>query len=110
MIAPFPTDYQLEQIGKLVLVDRTRPWMLNKFFDAAHFRVIDEPMDQQTLFKTLCRQLQDEGFVDINSLIQWLSVRPSSAPCWVTALPCHLPCLISCWQTVVYFILIASHY
>lgn len=29
-IAPFPTDYQLDQIGKLVLVDRTRPWMLNK--------------------------------------------------------------------------------
>lgn len=22
-IAPFPTDYQLDQIGKLVLVDRT---------------------------------------------------------------------------------------
>lgn len=68
MIAPFPTDYQLEQIGKLVLVDRTRPWMLNKFFDAAHFRVIDGPMDQQTLFKTLCRQLQDEGFVDAEFL------------------------------------------
>ncbi len=40
-IAPFPTDYQLDQIGKLVLVDRTRPWMLNKYFDAAHFRVVD---------------------------------------------------------------------
>ena len=64
MIAPFPTDYQLEQIGKLVLVDRTRPWMLNKYFDAAHFRIIDGPMDQQTLFKTLCDQLQREGFVD----------------------------------------------
>lgn len=63
-IAPFPTDYQLEQIGKLVLVDRTRPWMLNKYFDAAHFRIIDGVMDQQTLFKTLCDQLQDEGFVD----------------------------------------------
>ncbi|MEC3925123.1 PRD domain-containing protein [Citrobacter braakii] len=68
MIAPFPTDYQLEQMGKLVLVDRTRPWMLNKFFDAAHFRVIDEPMDQQTLFNVLCRQLQDEGFVDAEFL------------------------------------------
>ncbi|QFH68731.1 PRD domain-containing protein [Enterobacter sp. E76] len=63
-IAPFPTDYQLEQIGKLVLVDRTRPWMLNKYFDAAHFRIIEGAMDQQTLFKTLCDQLQDEGFVD----------------------------------------------
>ncbi|WP_312953276.1 PRD domain-containing protein [Superficieibacter sp.] len=63
-IAPFPTDYQLEQIGKLVLVDRTRPFMLNKYFDAAHFRIVNEPIDQQTLFKTLCDQLQREGFVD----------------------------------------------
>lgn len=63
-IAPFPTDYQLDQIGKLVLVDRTRPWMLNKYFDAAHFRVIDKPMDQQTLFAELCQQLEQEGFVD----------------------------------------------
>ncbi len=63
-IAPFPTDYQLHQIGKLVLVDRTRPWMLNKYFDAAHFRVIDKPIDQQTLFAELCQQLQQEGFVD----------------------------------------------
>ena len=67
-IAPFPTDYQLEQIGKLVLVDRTRPWMLNKYFDAAHFRIIDGEMDQQTLFKTLCDQLQREGFVDAEFL------------------------------------------
>jgi hypothetical protein len=56
-IAPFPTDYQLEQIGKLVLVDRTRPWMLDKYFDAAHFRIIDKPIDQQTLFRELCQQL-----------------------------------------------------
>ncbi|HFZ1296334.1 TPA: transcription antiterminator [Klebsiella aerogenes] len=63
-IAPFPTDYQLDQIGKLVLVDRTRPWMLNKYFDAAHFRVIDKSIDQQTLFAELCQQLQQEGFVD----------------------------------------------
>lgn len=62
-IAPFPTDYQLDQIGKLVLVDRTRPWMLNKYFDEAHFQVIDTPMDQQALFATLCQQLQQEGFV-----------------------------------------------
>ena len=68
LIAPFPTDYQLEQIGKLVLVDRTRPWMLEKFFDASHFRVIDRPIDQQTLFRELCGQLQEEGFVDAEFL------------------------------------------
>ncbi|HAT1621796.1 TPA: BglG family transcription antiterminator [Raoultella planticola] len=63
-IAPFPTDYQLDQIGKLVLVDRTRPWVLNKYFDATHFQVIDAPIDRQTLFAGLCQQLQQEGFVD----------------------------------------------
>lgn len=63
-IAPFPTDYQLEQIGKLVLVDRTRPWMLEKYFDASHFRIIDQSVDQQTLFAMLCSQLHEEGFVD----------------------------------------------
>jgi transcriptional antiterminator len=64
VMSPFPTDYQLEQIGKLVLVDRTRPWMLEKFFDARHFRIINEPVDQQTLFAELCDQLREEGFVD----------------------------------------------
>lgn len=63
VVAPFPTEYQLEQLGKLVLVDRTRPYMLEKFFDASHFRVVDEPMTQQELFSTLCQQLEDEGYV-----------------------------------------------
>lgn len=64
VMSPFPTDYQLEQIGKLVLVDRTRPWMLEKYFDAGHFCIIDEPMDQQALFRRLCGALEQEGFVD----------------------------------------------
>jgi transcriptional antiterminator len=64
VMSPFPTDYQLEQIGKLVLVDRTRPWMLEKFFDARHFRIINAPVDRQTLFAELCEQLREEGFVD----------------------------------------------
>jgi mannitol/fructose-specific phosphotransferase system IIA component len=38
--------------------------MLKNYFDAAHFRIIDEAMDQQTLFRTLCAELQQEGFVD----------------------------------------------
>lgn len=73
VMSPFPTDYQLEQIGKLVLVDRTRPWMLEKFFDARHFRIINEPVDQQTLLAELCNQLNDEGFVDddfVDSVIE----------------------------------------
>ncbi|PWC09405.1 BglG family transcription antiterminator [Brenneria corticis] len=67
-MTPFPTDYQLEQIGKLVLVDRTRPWILEKYFDADHFRIIDQPISQQTLFTQLCRQLQKEGYVGADFL------------------------------------------
>ena len=64
VMAPFPTEYQLEQLGKLVLVDRTRPYMLEKFFDADHFRIIDRPMTQTELFSLLCDQLEQEGVVD----------------------------------------------
>jgi len=62
-MSPFPTEYQLEQLGKLVLVDRTRPYMLEKFFDARHFMVIDKSVTQQQLFSKLCEQLEEEGYV-----------------------------------------------
>ncbi|QHB34130.1 BglG family transcription antiterminator [Yersinia canariae] len=64
VMSPFPTEYQLEQLGKLVLVDRTRPYMLEKFFDNQHFMIIDQPMTQEQLFKKVCGQLEEEGFVD----------------------------------------------
>lgn len=64
VMSPFPTEYQLEQIGKLVLVDRTRPYMLEKYFDASHFRIINEPVTQAGLFRMLCQQLEQEGVVD----------------------------------------------
>lgn len=64
VMSPFPTGFQLEQIGKLVLVDRTRPYMLEKFFDAQHFLIVDKPMTQSQLFRQLCHQLEAEGFVD----------------------------------------------
>ncbi|EKN4011613.1 transcription antiterminator [Yersinia enterocolitica] len=64
VMSPFPTEYQLEQLGKLVLVDRTRPYMLEKFFDSQHFMIIDQPMTQEQLFKKVCSQLEEEGFVD----------------------------------------------
>lgn len=64
VMSPFPTEYQLEQLGKLVLVDRTRPYMLEKFFDNNHFMIIDQPMTQEQLFKKVCNQLEEEGFVD----------------------------------------------
>ncbi|MGE9551187.1 BglG family transcription antiterminator [Erwinia amylovora] len=64
VMSPFPTEFQLEQIGKLVLVDRTRPYMLEKFFDASHFCIIDQPMTQTDLFRMLCDRLEHEGVVD----------------------------------------------
>ncbi|QDY43122.1 BglG family transcription antiterminator [Candidatus Pantoea soli] len=64
VMAPFPTEFQLEQLGKLVLVDRTRPYMLEKYFDAQHFMVLDQPVDQSALFQQLCAQLEAEGYVD----------------------------------------------
>lgn len=64
VMSPFPTDYQLDQIGKLVLVDRTRPYILNKYFDAQHFRLINQPMTQQELFTMLCDRLEQEGYVE----------------------------------------------
>ena len=64
MMSPFPTEFQLEQLGKLVLVDRTRPYMLEKYFDAQHFMVLDRPMSQSALFRLLCDRLEAEGYVD----------------------------------------------
>lgn len=63
VMSPFPTEYQLEQLGKLVLVDRTKPYMLEKFFDAAHFTIVNEPLTQEQLFKKVCTQLQQEDYV-----------------------------------------------
>ncbi|HEY0211701.1 BglG family transcription antiterminator [Acerihabitans sp.] len=64
VLAPFPSDYQLEQLGKLVLVDRTRSYMLEKFFSERHFMIVDRPLSQQALFKQVCGQLKREGVVD----------------------------------------------
>lgn len=63
IMSPFPSEYQLERLGKLVLVDRTRPYMLEKFFDAQHFMVINEPLTQNQLFHKICTQLEQEGYV-----------------------------------------------
>ncbi|CCG88593.1 BglG family transcription antiterminator [Erwinia piriflorinigrans] len=64
VMSPFPTEYQLEQLGKLVLLDRTRPYMLEKFFDASHFMILDRPADRSALFRQLCDRLEQEGMVD----------------------------------------------
>ncbi|MBV7598682.1 transcription antiterminator [Aeromonas sp. sia0103] len=63
-VAPFPTQYQLEQLGKLVLIDRTRPYLLDKYFDAEHFMVVDEPLSQASLFARICDRLEREDLVE----------------------------------------------
>lgn len=63
-VAPFPTQYQLEQLGKLVLIDRTRPYLLDKYFDADHFMVVSEPLSQGALFDRICSQLEAEDLVE----------------------------------------------
>lgn len=64
LVAPFPTQYQLEQLGKLVLIDRTRPYMLGKYFDADHFMMVKEPLTQAELFARICDQLEAEDLVE----------------------------------------------
>lgn len=63
-IAPFPTPYQLEQLGRLAMVDRTMPYILERFFDERLFMVINKPITQQELFKMVCKKLEAGGYVD----------------------------------------------
>ncbi|GAB1439570.1 PRD domain-containing protein [Providencia sp.] len=62
-IAPFPTPYQLEQVGRLAMVDQTRPYIIERFFDERFFMVINEKISQGALFQMVCHKLQQEGYV-----------------------------------------------
>lgn len=62
-IAPFPTPYQLEQVGRLAMVDRTKPYILERFFDERHFMIVKGKMTQETLFKRVCKKLEVDGYV-----------------------------------------------
>jgi len=62
-IAPFPTPYQLEQVGRLAMVDQTRPYIIERFFDERFFMVINEKISQEELFQAVCHKLQQEGYV-----------------------------------------------
>jgi Transcriptional antiterminator len=63
-IAPFPTPYQLEQLGRLAMVDRTMPYIIERFFDEKFFLIIDKPITQKELFKIVCQKLEKSGFVN----------------------------------------------
>jgi transcriptional antiterminator len=62
-ISPFPTHYQIEQIAKLVLVERTSSYILSHFFDKKHFMIINEHITQSELFQNICSQLEAENYV-----------------------------------------------
>ena len=62
-IAPFPTPYQLEQLGRLSMVDRTMPYIIERFFNEKFFLIIDKPMTQSELFQMVCQRLEESGYV-----------------------------------------------
>ena len=62
-IAPFPTPYQLKQVGRLAMVDQTRPYIIEQFFDERFFMVFNEKISQETLFQTVCKKLQHDGYI-----------------------------------------------
>ncbi|MEK9497249.1 PTS sugar transporter subunit IIA [Photorhabdus sp. P32] len=76
-IAPFPTPYQLEQIGRLAMIDRTKPYILEHFFDEKYFMNLKRKITQKALFKYVCKKLEMDGYVTKNfysSLIERESI------------------------------------
>lgn len=63
-IALFPTPYQIEQIGRLVMVDRTKPYILERFFNREHFMIVKGPMSQDVLFKRVCDLLEEQDYIN----------------------------------------------
>lgn len=64
LLDPFPTQHQLEELGKRVLVDRTRSYLLNKYFAEERFLYLDDHVEQSELFKQVCEQLESEELVE----------------------------------------------
>lgn len=76
-IALFPTPYQIEQIGRLVMVDRTKPYILERFFNERHFMIVNGPLTQEALFKRVCEQLEEQDYINADfypSLIERESI------------------------------------
>ncbi|MGV7960038.1 PTS sugar transporter subunit IIA [Photorhabdus tasmaniensis] len=76
-IAPFPTPYQLEQIGRLAMIDRTKSYIFERFFDEKYFMIVKRKMTQRALFKCVCKKLETDGYVTKNfyfSLIERESI------------------------------------
>ncbi|OCG40362.1 transcription antiterminator BglG [Gilliamella sp. Fer2-1] len=65
-IAPFPTSYQLEQLGRLAMIDRKMPYIIERFFSEKFFLIINQPMTQEELFNKVCKKLEQMGYVDVD--------------------------------------------
>lgn len=66
VISLFPTNYQLDQVGKLVLIDRIQPYILEKYFHPENFMVLTQTWDRSTLFRRICQHLQQQNYINEN--------------------------------------------
>ncbi|WP_254620015.1 BglG family transcription antiterminator [Vibrio metschnikovii] len=64
VVDPFPTQHQLEELGRRVFVDRTHAFLLDTYFSESHFLYLDEVIEQQQLFKKVCSYLESVSSVE----------------------------------------------
>ncbi|MBD1576502.1 BglG family transcription antiterminator [Vibrio sp. S11_S32] len=62
-VSPVPTPFQIDQISKHILTYRTPPYILDSFFDARYFKVLDKKMSQADLIQLLSQELAHDGVV-----------------------------------------------
>ncbi|OOE61644.1 BglG family transcription antiterminator [Salinivibrio kushneri] len=64
VVDPFPTQHQLEEIGRRIFVDRTHFFLLDKYFSESNFLYVEETIEQQHLFKKVCDYMESKGLVE----------------------------------------------
>ncbi|MUK63951.1 PRD domain-containing protein [Aliivibrio fischeri] len=64
-VSPIPTSFQLEQVNKLILMNRSHPYMLDKFFDLRYFSVLDKPMTQGEVLKKFSSHFTEDDITPI---------------------------------------------
>ncbi len=72
-VSPIPTSFQIEQVNKLILMNRSHPYMLDKFFDHRYFSVLEKPTTQAELLKTFSSHLTQDNITPTgfyNSVIE----------------------------------------
>ncbi|GLR76496.1 PTS sugar transporter subunit IIA [Aliivibrio sifiae] len=72
-VSPIPTSFQIEQVNKLILMNRSHPYMLDKFFDHRYFSVLEKTTTQAELLKTFSSHLTQDNITPTgfyNSVIE----------------------------------------